>query len=295
MKSLSIRANAKINIFLEVGRKREDGYHDIESVMQTVSLCDYITLSCQSLPGITLSCTDSSLPFGEKNTAYMAAVNFFDYCGIERGAKIHIEKHIPHEAGLGGGSADAAAVINGLDILYKTNLTLEQRQSIGKKVGADVPFCITGGSCIVRGIGEIIESCPPLPDCRIIIAKKGDGISTGYAYELIDRTPKERRGITDIQKSLYDKNLKSIAGQMKNDFEPIVLPIRPKCAELKNIMQKNGALVSMMSGSGTAVFGIFEDLQCVDKASENLRALKTNFHLCHPAGKFGSDSYRFLN
>ncbi|WP_294911766.1 4-(cytidine 5'-diphospho)-2-C-methyl-D-erythritol kinase, partial [uncultured Eubacterium sp.] len=182
-----VKAYAKINLLLDIVATRKDGYHDLFMIMQSVGIYDTVTVSKQKGRKITLSCNLDSIPVDEKNIAYKAAVAFFDAYKIKNtGIHIDIVKRIPHAAGLAGGSADGAAVIKALNEIYKTNLSDKELCKIGVKVGADVPFCITGGTLLSQGIGEVLTPVKPLRRCFIVLAKPDFGVNTGYAYKQFD-------------------------------------------------------------------------------------------------------------
>ncbi len=250
MNTITLTAPAKINLTLDVTGRRADGYHTISSIMQSVSLSDTVYISKAEV-GISVDCSDSSIPCGERNIACKAAREFFSYAGITGGAYVKIEKHIPTEAGLGGGSADAAAVIVGFNELFGTHLSLEQLCEIGAKVGADVPFCIVGGTKLCKGIGEIISYVPPLENCFIVIAKGKSGVSTKEAYAKIDRLETQAADI-----SLYNGSLASVKKIGGNIFEQVTE--NEDVPKLKKIIADCGAEYTAMSGSGSAVFGLFE-------------------------------------
>lgn len=249
MDTITITAPAKINLTLDVTGRRANGYHTISSIMQSVSLSDTVYIS-KSVSGISLDCTDKSIPCGERNIAYKAAREFFSYAGITGGASVKIEKNIPAEAGLGGGSADAAAVIVGLNELFGTHLSPEQLCELGAKIGADVPFCTVGGTKLCQGIGEIISHVPPLENCFIVIAKGKSGISTKKAYTKIDSLETKSADI-----SLYDGSLASVKEIGWNVFEQVAE--NEDVPKLKKIIAECGAEYTAMSGSGSAVFGLF--------------------------------------
>lgn len=283
MDKIVLNAYAKINLFLEVCEKRADSYHNIDSIMQTVSLCDVVTLEKNEC--IALS-NDAGLPNNENNLAYKAAALFFNNTGIKGGAKIHIEKKIPISAGLAGGSTNAAAVLRGLDILYETRIDTETLCGWGAKLGADVPFCIKQGTFITRGIGDKFIPCAPLPHCYLVISKIGEGVSTPYAYGEIDRARDNINTVykssKDVSEALARKNIADVCNTMYNVFESVVCPIRPRIAEQKEILLKNKALNTMMSGSGPSVFGIFDNCNNAENALKQLRDYGAAAFLCTP-------------
>lgn len=264
MEKIIMTAPAKINLMLNVTGRRGDGYHTLDTVMQSISLCDTVEISRNSSGDVTVDCTDKSVPCGEsakKNIAFKAAMAFYGFTGIsDIGLHISIEKRIPSQAGLGGGSADGAAVITGMNMLYGTELSDDQLCGIGMKIGADVPFCIAGGTKLCRGAGEIISSAPPLEDCFIVIGKGSGGISTAEAYEKIDRLELSER----LNSLLYDGTPNSLKRTGGNIFEAVT--VNKDVSNIKKICAYSGAEYSSMSGSGSAVFGLFrrqkEALDC---------------------------------
>lgn len=283
MDSVKIEANAKINLFLEVCDKRPDSYHNIDSIMQSVSLHDVVTIKKADV--ISLS-NDKGLPNDEKNIAYKAAKLFFDHTGISSGAVIDIQKNIPISAGLAGGSTDAAAVLKGLNTLYNAGLTTDILCNLGSKLGADVPFCIRGGAYITKGIGDVFTPCSPLPSCFIVISKSGDGVSTPFAYKEIDKS-RENEAMPlnksdTIVNALASGRLPLVCQNLYNVFEKVVCPIRPLVKTQKDIMLNSGACAAMMSGSGPSVFGIFDEDYKAQQALNELKNKGCDAHLCIP-------------
>ena len=255
---MKLKAYAKINLSLDVTGRREDGFHTLDTVMQSVSLYDEIEIKHRENPGIHLWCTKDYIPVDTKNTAYRAAETFLRHCGLEsEGVSISLKKRIPSRAGMGGGSADAAAVLRGLNRLFETKLPLDTLMELGAGVGADVPFCVHGGTCRCTGIGEIIEPVHPMPDCFLVICKPPAGMSTPRAFALIDSFPIVRsKGSQRMLETLETGDLRMIGEALSNRFDETVklMPVR----DIKKTMHSAGALGSMMTGSGSAVFGIFE-------------------------------------
>lgn len=258
---MKVKAYAKINLTLDVTGRREDGFHTLDTVMQTVSLSDEVEMLREEEPGVRLRCSKQYLPVDERNTAYRAARYFFEHCGLkEAGVSISITKHIPSRAGMGGGSADAAAVLRGLNEMYETKLDTVVLMELGAKVGADVPFCVHGGTCRCTGVGEIVEPAAPLPDCFLVVCKPPAGMSTPRAYALIDRYPvSHSRATPKILEALEAGNLRQIGAQLSNRFDEIMKLMQVR--EAKKIMKSAGTLGTMMTGSGSAVYGIFDTEQ----------------------------------
>lgn len=252
---MNIKAYAKINLSLALTGVREDGYHMLHSVMQTVSLCD--TLWVELAETIEFTCSEPSLA-GDKNLCVRAANAFYREAGLQCGARIHLDKHIPTGAGLGGGSADAAAVLRALNVLHGKPLTETSLLALGAALGADVPFCLHGGKCLCTGIGEILTPLPAEETLYLMIAKGTDGLSTPDMYRRMD-------AVRDTWSSA-DR-----AGYF-NDFEPVAESVLPDISYLKRRLNELGATVSMMSGSGSAVFGIFDTEQQTKKAAQAIAA-----------------------
>ena len=278
MDSLVLNAKAKINLYLDVTGKRADGYHLLETVMHTVSLCDTVTLTKTGRSGIEISCSDPLIPCNEKNIAYKCAAAFFDKTGISSGGvSIDIIKRIPSQAGMGGGSADGAAVLTGLDLLFETGLSEGELISIGARIGADIPFCIKGGCGYCTGIGEIIEPLPAICGC-VLIGKGQAGISTAEAFGKIDSLG-SGIGITGIKKIFGNvSSLTDIAPFCRNIFDDVTS--LEEVTDIKRIMTENGAVCSAMTGSGSAVFGLYESENAAKKAQEVLKQKNYFTALC---------------
>lgn len=281
--TVNILAPAKINIFLDVVGKRADGYHDIASVMQTVGIFDRLKITRSDADDGTrrIFVLCDGAPSGEENTAYSAAEAFFEAAHIDKYVvDIEIEKRIPVFAGLGGGSSDAAAVIVALNELYEAHLSLDAMMSAGAAVGADVPFCVKKGTCVVTGIGEVVESCTPMPDCTIVLAvPNGLRISTKEAYEKIDAAARSA-SLEKMRTALAECSLEALRDAMFNKFE-LILPDDSAVFEVKRKLIEAGAVAAMMSGSGSAVFGLFYDVPKAKAALESLDGTAQAF-LCAP-------------
>ncbi len=265
-------APAKINLFLDVVGKREDGYHDLCMVMQTVSLYDIINIEKNSV--ISIDCGDTDIPTDERNTAFRAAKEFFAYTGIDGGCKIKIEKVIPDGGGLGGGSSDAAEVILALNELYGAKLSKEEMISIAVKVGADVPFFIHKGTCLAKGIGEKLTKIKNRLKGTILICCPDFSISAKWAYENLDLNNKKPRD-TDALLSHIKSGVDRLFGENTfNVIEDVCCKKFPEIEHIKNIMKKCGAYASLMSGSGSCVFGIFADEGALNAALKKLEKYK---------------------
>ncbi len=274
------KAYAKINLYLDVGYKRPDGYHDIESVMQRVSLFDYVTVirdTESTVRDIKICCTDKSLPTDGKNIAMKCAAAFLEKYNIDSEITIHIDKRIAVAGGLAGGSADGAAVLAILNFLFEKNVATAELCEIGAAVGADIPFCLVGGTCIARGIGEILTPVRiPHPSYHILICNAGEGISTAEAYAKLDETTNDTtHSIDDVLSSLSAGN---IPVKLYNAFERVVLPAHDMASQIKQDMRSHGADAVLMSGSGPSIFGLFQstdtrDAACEFFTSKGIRAL----------------------
>ncbi len=276
---MKVKACAKINLMLDILGRRENGYHDLYMLMQSVDLCDEVEVN--KAEDITVSCSASHIPCDESNIAYKAAKAFFEATGIHGGAEIYIRKQIPSQAGLAGGSADGAAVIVALDALYGTELHYETLCKIGSRVGADVPFCIVGKTRICRGIGDKMELIRPIEDCYIVIVKPHKDVSTAEAYAEYDkigwRRKPDQKGIV---RAIKTSDLKETARLCENVFEQFVeVGERPA---IKAVMRKHGALGSCMSGSGPSIFGIFEKREQAAAAAAELEKDFEETFLCKP-------------
>ena len=304
----TLSAPAKINLFLDITARRPDGYHEISGVMQSISLCDTVTIEVTEPTGmylcslgnhtagaesITLTCTNPDLPTDSRNLAWRAAEKFFAATG--RGCKnllIHIEKRIPAAAGMAGGSTNAAAVLVGLNDLFGHPLTPAALCEVGLTLGADVPFCIMGGAQITEGIGEALTPITPMPACELVVACGGEGVSTPAAYKALDTlygnfdptayTPRTRE-LTTLKSALWQGNLTALCGSTFNLFESAVLPDRPVARQIKETLLSAGAVTAMMSGSGPSVFGVFPKGDgSAEKAREALEALGIPAWVCEP-------------
>ena len=278
-------ARAKINLYLDVTRKRPDGYHELESVMQTVSLADTVTL--EKADGISLICDNLSLPTDRRNLAVRAAEVFFMATGINGGPELRLCKRIPVAAGLAGGSADAAAVLRGLNRLYAAGLSNQRLCEIAGTLGADVPFCVTGGTMLTEGIGDRMTPVSRMPDCRFVVAKGKTGIVTASAYAALDSrfkdfTEREPRGIQPFLSRLKTGNIDTICKEMYNIFEEVVPPECEEVFELKRRLLDAGAVAAMMSGSGPSVFGIFRDGEAAGRAAEEFHRDGIFAEVCRP-------------
>ena len=286
------KANAKINTYLNIQSRREDGYHNIVSVMQTVSLCDFVTVDLQPAQEteITLSVSgNAEVPTDCRNLAWRAAERFLQTAKLTKKVHIAIQKQIPIAAGLAGGSADAAAVLRALNRLCQMPFTTEELCQIGLTLGADVPFCIRGGAMLVEGIGEVLHRAPDMPPCTLVVAIGKEGVSTPQAYALLDEKysnfehPHNKN--TDVRElmDLWQKgDLAASCIGFSNIFEDVIAAQNADVDAIKLAMREGGAMRSMMSGSGPSVFGVFDDANEAEKALASLQKMGFRAFVCHP-------------
>ena len=285
MKQIHRKAMAKINLGLDVVGKRPDGYHDLRMIMQTVNLYDRVKLTATRSPGVRVKTNLRFLPTDRGNHAYQAAQMLIDEFGIEEGVFIELEKHIPVAAGLAGGSADAAAVLEGMNLLFDLGLSQEELRERGVKIDADVPYCIMRGTALAEGIGERLTSLPKIPDCRIVIAKPNVRVSTKFVYTHLVLDEHMRHPQIDQQiEAIRRGDLKAMCALCENVLERVTVPEHPQIAALKQEMTEGGAIVSMMSGSGPSVFGIFDDWDRAQAVFAGMRERKdgTQVYLTMP-------------
>lgn len=275
-------ANAKINLTLAIKSKRPDGYHEVEMVMQTVTLHDTVTVETAE-SGIVCSSDRAGLPSDAANTAGRAAAAFFKAAGLpDAGARIQLQKRIPMAAGLAGGSADAAAVILCLDKLYHTGFSRQTLEEIALQTGCDVPFCLWGGTKLAAGAGGRLSPMPPMPDCPIVIAKPSEGVSTAEAYARYDRAPAARQpDNAAMARALAGGRLINIAGCFYNVFEESLRLTEVK--KIKACMLGYNAVGAAMSGSGPSVFGVFARQEDAARCAESLKSSYEEVFLCRPS------------
>ncbi|HWT75385.1 MAG TPA: 4-(cytidine 5'-diphospho)-2-C-methyl-D-erythritol kinase [Mobilitalea sp.] len=275
MNSITVKAYAKINLGLDVLRKREDGYHDVCMIMQSLDLHDTITINKSPIEGISIKTNLSYIPNDQGNLVYKAAALFLDTLSIKEGLNIKLEKSIPVAAGLAGGSSDAAATLKGLNELYQTGLSTEQLMKLGVKIGADVPYCIILGTALSEGIGEVLTSLPPLPSCSILLVKPDISVSTKFVYENLRLTDNILHpDIASMRKALEAGDLNILTRNMDNILQTVTIKNYPIITEIKHKMLELGALTSLMSGSGPTVFGIYKDTELAKNALNYFRKHK---------------------
>ena len=267
------KAYAKVNLTLDVLGKRPDGYHDLHMLMQTVSLCDEITLAKTDDDTIRVTSNLSFLPSGKKNLAGLAAFVFLESLGLPtRGLCLNIRKEIPVCAGLGGGSADAAAVLRLLNRVYKTGLTATQLEEMAAQIGSDVPFCIRGGTQIAEGRGEKLTALPSLPPCHIVLCKPPYSVSTGAVFALWHNGSAQHPDHSGVMDALSAHDLRGLSRRMYNVLEDILPVAQTDLRHIRNILTDTGALGVVMSGSGPTVLGLFDDAASAQTAGKILRA-----------------------
>ena len=257
MDSYLIKAYAKINLGLDVVRRLENGYHEVRMIMQTVGIHDELMLK-RTEKGITVTTDSGELPTDENNLIYKAAKLMLETYHITSGLHIHLKKNIPVAAGMAGGSTDAAATFKGINRLFDLDCTLEELMKLGVQIGADVPYCVMGGTALAEGIGEKLTSLNPAPDCYLLVAKPDIQVSTKYVYEHLDAEGiKKHPDIDGMVEAIWEESLQGILDRMGNVLESVTVERYPIIQKIKDRMRELGALNSLMSGSGPTVFGIF--------------------------------------
>ncbi|MGN1347167.1 MAG: 4-(cytidine 5'-diphospho)-2-C-methyl-D-erythritol kinase [Eubacteriales bacterium] len=286
----TVKSYAKINLYLKVGARRTDGYHDLTSVMQQVTLFDYVTVlrdTDTTERGVRIFCTDRLVPADDRNIAVRCAAAFMEKYGINSEVSISIDKRIPVAAGLGGGSADGAAVLSIMNSLFDVNASLDELCAIGAGIGADIPFCLVGGTCTAGGIGEVLTpvKTPVLP-YHILICNAGGGVSTAEAYAKLDELPEEETAVTeeDVRNALQNGDLPQ---GLYNSFERVILPTHAEAAQIRRDMTAYGAGTVLMSGSGPSVFGLFRDAETRDLAKRRFDMKGVLAMPCEPVVKKG--------
>lgn len=270
---MELKATAKINLGLDVLRKREDGYHDLRMVMQMTGMFDRISMFPRARrPGISFRTNLPYIPANENNLAYRAAKILMDEFEVSDGLSINLQKFIPVAAGLAGGSTDAAAVLIGTNKLFHLGLSLEELMVRGKKLGADVPYCLLGGTALAEGIGEVLTPLPDMPSCSILLAKPPVSVSTKEVYGALHADEIEiHPDIDGMVEALKAGDLRGVCDRCANVLEDVTAPSRPVIGEMEQDMKKMGALCSIMSGSGPTVFGIFDDESSARKCRNHMR------------------------
>ena len=264
-----LKAYGKVNLGLDVLRKREDGYHEVRMIMQTVKVFDRLTFSDLQEDTIQISSNLHYLPINEDNLIYQACALMKREYNIKTGVRIHLDKHIPIAAGMAGGSADAAAALIAMNKMFGLKVSQKELMEYGVQLGADVPYCIIRGTALSEGIGEILTKLQPLPKCYMVIAKPPISVSTKMVYENLHADKLETHpDIYGMVEALNQQNLYGVAERMGNVLETVTVKLYPVIEEIKNLMLDHGAMNSLMSGSGPTVFGIYND-ETKAKAAEN--------------------------
>jgi len=264
-------AYAKINLGLDVVRRLPNGYHEVRMIMQTVDICDILAFS-KAEEGIHLKVDNMELPTDGNNLICKAAKLLLDTKGVTGGVNITLEKHIPIAAGMAGGSTDAAATLIAVNELYELGLDVEELKELGVKIGADVPYCIEGGTALAEGIGEVLTTLPAPPDCYLVVAKPDINVSTKFVYENLRANElKDHPDIDGMIQCLVDQDLAGIATRLENVLETVTIPAHPIIQDIKDALVDLGAMNALMSGSGPTVFGLFTDKEKAEMAAEQVR------------------------
>lgn len=276
MDRIKLKAYAKINLSLDVTGRRDNGYHDVRMIMQTIDLFDEITINREEKAcaddRIVLESESGEVAPDKNNLIYKAAGLIMDECGIHDSIKISYRKNIPVAAGMAGGSTDAAAVFKGINELFSLGLSDIDLCKMGVGIGADVPYCIIGGTALSEGIGEILTPLAPMPECHVLIAKPPIGVSTAYVYNAFDSLTEKYHPDVDAMKEAIEKNsIVKVASLLGNSLEGVTIREYPIIDKIKSLMLGNGALGALMSGSGPTVFGIFDDMIIAGKAEARIR------------------------
>ena len=270
MNEYRIKAYAKINLGLDVVRRLENGYHEVKMVMQTVGIYDVLDFQ-RTAGGIVITTDSGELPTDENNLIYKAAKLMMETYHIDEGVKIHLEKHIPIAAGMAGGSTDAAATLKGMNRLFDLGCTLKDLMGLGVKIGADVPYCVMGGTALAEGIGEKLTPLAPAPDCYVLVAKPDINVSTKYVYEHLDAQEIVKHpDIDGMVEAIAEESLQGILDRMENVLETVTVSAYPVIQTIKDRMKDLGAINSLMSGSGPTVFGIFVEKDMARRAYDKL-------------------------
>ncbi|MDY3919301.1 MAG: 4-(cytidine 5'-diphospho)-2-C-methyl-D-erythritol kinase [Candidatus Limivivens sp.] len=272
MRKIKLKAMAKINLGLDVVRKREDGYHEVRMIMQTIRMYDQLQLLMMDTPGIRVKTNLYYLPENEDNLVYKAAKLLMDEFHIQKGIHIDLHKFIPVAAGMAGGSSDAAAVLVGVNRMFRLGLSQEELMKRGVQIGADIPYCIMRGTALAEGIGEKLTRLSPVPHCHVLIAKPGIHVSTKFVYTNLKANELKVHPDIDGQiAAIENRDLKQIAALMGNVLETVTIPAYPVIQDIKDRMLECGALNAMMSGSGPTVFGLFDREEKAKQAAECLK------------------------
>lgn len=272
MEQIIKRAYAKINLALDVLRKRADGYHEVKMIMQTVDIYDTLIFTKRAEPGIVLKTDAEELSTGADNLIYKAAQSLMKEAGIMQGVEIMLQKRIPIAAGMAGGSTDAAAALAGLNELFALDFSLEKLQELGVALGADIPYCLMGGCALSEGIGEVLTKLPEPPQCMLVIAKPNINVSTRFVYENLHAERLSYHPDVDgMIEAIQSGSLKGITDRLGNVLETVTIREYPVIDDMKELMKNAGAENALMSGSGPTVFGIFTKEECAEKAAKQIK------------------------
>lgn len=273
--SIVLKSYGKINFGLDVLRRREDGYHEVRMIMQTVGLYDLLTMKKIKDDKIKMTCNLAFLPTDERNLVYKAVKLIKDKYHIKDGVEIELSKRIPVAAGMAGGSSNCAAALKGMNELFDLGLSIDELCEIGVTLGADVPYCIWGGTALSEGIGEKLSRVDAMPECYILIAKPGIGVSTAFVYQNLDLPGLSKHpDIDGMLECLKKKDLRGICDRLDNVLETVTVKEYPIIEKVKKHLMDQGAMGALMSGSGPTIFAIFEDKKTADHALESLRGIK---------------------
>lgn len=273
--SIVLKSYGKINLGLDVLRRREDGYHEVRMIMQTVGLYDLLTMKKIKDDKIKMTCNLSFLPTDERNLVYKAVKLIKDKYHIKEGVEIDLSKRIPVAAGMAGGSSNCAAALKGMNQLFDLGLSIDELCEIGVTLGADVPYCIWGGTALSEGIGEKLSRVDAMPECYILIAKPGISVSTAFVYQNLDLAGLSKHpDIDGMLECLKEKDLKGICDRLENVLETVTIKEYPIIEKVKKHLMDQGAMGALMSGSGPTIFAIFQNKKTADKALESLRSIE---------------------
>lgn len=268
--TLTRKAYAKINLGLDVVHRLENGYHEVRMIMQTVGIYDVLTFTAAQ-SGIRITTDSGELPVGEDNLIYRAARLLMETYNISAGVDIHLEKHIPIAAGMAGGSSDAAATLLGLNELFALGVSEERLRQLGVRIGADVPYCIMGGTALAEGIGELLTPLPPAPQCVLLVAKPDIQVSTKYVYEHLDAGNSwQHPDIDGMRRAVENGDLSGVIARLGNVLETVTIEAYPVIDRIKREMVSGGARGSLMSGSGPTVFGIYDSREQAQAVRDSL-------------------------
>lgn len=280
MRTITKKAYAKVNLALDVLRRREDGYHEVKMIMQNLDIYDELTFSVYengtqpSNRKITITTNKEGIPTDSRNLIYKAVELMFDEYGIEAEIDIHLTKNIPVEAGMAGGSTDCAATLHAINELFNLGADTKKLMELGVKLGADVPYCVMAKTALSEGIGEILTPVEPLKDCYVLVVKPPISVSTKMVYTNLKANELEKHPDVDgMIETLQAEDLSGVASRMENVLETVTVHMHPEIETIKKAMKEKGALNAIMSGSGPTVFGIFDDEEVAKMAAEHIRSL----------------------